>query len=328
MKPTIECVPNFCEGQNTKTLDAIRNAIESVSGIEFKCIDTGYYAHRSVYTFLGNESNIFDAAYASIQAAIAYIDMRQHHGTHPRFGAVDVFPFVALDTSIEADLKIMVREFAEKIALDFSIPTYLYEKSQHLPYRRDLAKIRKGEYEGLESKIQNSRWTPDFYPYFSPISGGMAMGVRNLLVAFNVNLDTKDVEIAKCIAEDIRYSGKWIIHNGERQHIQGICEGVKAIGWYIRDFEKVQVSMNIVDIHKTPVHIAYEACKQLARKYNVHVTGSELIGCIPRRCMEDAGKYYAQEDISKDYIQIAIEAMNMEEVKPFSRDKNMIEVEI
>lgn len=328
-KKIIECVPNFCEGQNQRTIDEIRNAIESQAGIEFKCVDTGYYANRSVYTFLGPISSMFEAAYKSIEVAVRYIDMRAHHGAHPRFGAVDVFPFVAIRQITQAELIPIVEEFAEKVAIDFKIPTYLYEKSAKRPQTRNLANIRKGEYEGLEVKMKSIEWQPDFYPHFNAKTGGMAMGVRDLLVAFNINLDTKDVEIAKKIAADIRFSGK--LENGVR--VPGLCQGIKALGWYIQDFDKVQVSMNIVDINKTPVHVAFETCRKLAEKYGVKVTGSELIGCIPRHCLLEAGEYQKSmeksqnDDLTERILQKGIDFLNLNEVKAFNNVKNIIELD-
>lgn len=325
----IECVPNFCEGRDQKVIDEIRNAIESQSGVEFKCVDTGYYAHRSVYTFLGDEQCIFQAAYKSIEKASQLIDMRNHHGAHPRFGAIDVFPFVALNSLPQSILIPQVEEFAAKVAQDFKIPIYLYEKSAKRTQTKNLADIRRGEYEGLEEKMKSSEWEPDFYPHFNPKSGGMAMGVRDLLVAFNVNLDTNEIRIAKKIAADIRYSGK--IVNGDRVH--GKCDGVKAIGWYIKDFDKVQVSMNIVDISKTPVHVAYESCQRLAETYGVRVTGSELIGCIPKQCLIEAGKYFLAKEDAKhrggaaDYLDLGVKSLNLNEVKPFDFARNTIELQ-
>lgn len=313
----IECVPNFCVGQDQVVIEKIAQAIEKINGVELKCIDTGFYANRSVYTFLGEIEPMMEAAYNSIQTAIEQIDMRLHTGTHPRFGAVDVFPFVAISGIEEQELIERVELFAERIAKDFQVPIYLYEKSQSEIYRKDLAKIRKGEYEGLEAKINDPKWIPDFYPHFNPISGGIAMGVRNILVAFNINLNTDDVEIAKRIAEEIRYSGK-IVNGPPRRRIHGLCEGVKAIGWYIRDFDKVQVSMNIVDIEKSPVHKVFEICKKLAESYNVRVTGSELIGCIPKHCLTAAENYFDANPIS---------FMNLNEVKSFDLEKNVIDFE-
>jgi glutamate formiminotransferase / formiminotetrahydrofolate cyclodeaminase len=324
-KKIIECVPNFCVGQDKEVIEKISASIEHVNGVTLKCVDTGFYANRTVITFLGEVEPMIEAAYNSIQTALELIDMRNHLGTHPRFGAVDVFPFVALAGIEENELVDIVNKFAERIATEFEVPIYLYEKSQTQAYRKDLAKIRKGEYEGLENKINDPKWMPDFHSHFNPKSGAIAMGVRDILVAFNINLNTKDVEIAKRIAEDIRHSGK--IVNSER--IRGLCEGVKAIGWYIQDFDKVQVSMNIVDYHLSPIHKVFQTCMDLADKYNVGVTGSELIGCVPKECLVEAGY-----DISKIYsfskddaINVAIMDMDLNEVKPFDKIKNVIDLD-
>jgi glutamate formiminotransferase / formiminotetrahydrofolate cyclodeaminase len=312
MKKIIECVPNFCVGQNKDIIDKIAASIERVNGVTLKCVDTGFFANRTVFTFLGELEPMLEAAHNSTQTALENIDMRNHQGTHPRFGAVDVFPFVAIAGIEEKELVQIVNKFAEQIATDFQVPIYLYEKSQSQAYRKDLAKIRKGEYEGLELKINDPKWIPDYYPHSNPKSGAIAMGVRDVLVAFNINLDTKNVEIAEKIAEDIRHSGKIV----EGKRVPGLCEGIKAIGWHIQDFDKVQVSMNIVDTVKTPVHIAFETCQKLAEKYGVKVTGAELIGCIPKQCLIEAENYFKSNP--EEY-------MNFNEVKSFDLDKNVID---
>jgi glutamate formiminotransferase len=243
---------------------------------------------------------MFEAAYQSIQSASEYIDMRTHQGTHPRFGAIDVFPFVSIAGITDQELVPIVAEFAKKVANDFKIPTYFYEKNASSSYRKDLAKIRKGEYEGLKDKMKDEQWLPDHYPNFNPKTGGMAIGVRNVLVAFNVNLETKDVAIAKKIAEEIRASGK-IKQNkkGEKYREKGLCKGVKAI---------------------TPVHKAFETCVELAKQQNTRVTGAELIGCIPKHCLDEADTYF----IEKYQLPASI-AMNLNELKPFDLDKNVID---
>jgi glutamate formiminotransferase / formiminotetrahydrofolate cyclodeaminase len=317
----IECVPNFCVGQDQEVILEIRKAIQNIKGVTLKCIDTGYYANRSVFTFLGDIDPMLEAAYQSIKAASECIDMRTHQGAHPRFGAIDVFPFVSIAGITDQELVPIVAEFAKNVANDFKIPTYLYEKNASTLYRKDLSKIRKGEYEGLETKMKDKQWLPDHYQNFNPKTGGMAIGVRNVLVAFNVNLETKDVVIAKNIAEEIRASGKikWN-EKGEKYRAYGLCKGVKAIGWYIRDFDKVQVSMNIFDTTLTPVHEAFETCVQLAKKQNTRITGAELIGCIPKHCLNEADTYF----IEKYQLSASI-AMNLNELKPFDLDKNVID---
>lgn len=327
MNKIVECIPNFCVGQDQETIERIADSIRRVDGIILKCVDTGFYANRSVFTFLGPIEAILEAAEASIDIAVKHIDMRLHHGEHPRFGAVDVFPFVALDGISSSELNQYVNKLATKLAAKHEIPTYLYEQSATRPQMTSLADIRRGEYEGLETKMNQKEWTPDFYPYFNPRTGGMVMGVRSILVAFNVNLDTKDVIIARKIAADLRESGRKVKRGQEYINIPGRCAGVRAIGWYIRDFDKVQVSMNIIDYHKTSVHEAFETCNELANKYGVYVTGSELIGCIPKKCLIAAGKFYAQSDdiTNMKAIQIAVDHLHLNEVKPFDLDKNLID---
>lgn len=313
-KKIIECIPNFCVGQNPEIIKKIGESISRIDGVSLKCIDTGYSANRSVFTFLGEIEPMMEAAYNSIKSATELIDMRSHTGTHPRMGAVDVFPFVAISGISNEELIPIVYQFAEKISKEFDLPIYLYEKSQTENYRKDLAKIRKGAYEGLEMKMTDPKWQPDFCSIFNSKLGATAMGVRDVLVAFNVNLKTKDVELAKRIAEDIRFSGK-IVHG---QRIRGVCKGVKAIGWYIPDFDRVQVSMNIVNTDLSPVHQVFEICQRLAIEYGTEVTGSELIGCIPKHCLNEAEAYFQGNPIH---------IMNLTEIKPFDLDKNVINFE-
>lgn len=333
MSKIIECIPNFSEGQNQSTIQAIALAIKSVNNVTLKCIDTGFYANRTVYTFLGEMEAVLEAAYRAIKVAHDTIDMRTHHGTHPRFGAIDVCPFVALEEGFEDILILEVTKLAECVASEFNINTFLYEKSTHINYRKNLAAIRKGEYEGLSEKIKLEKWKPDFGgSIFQPKMGGMAIGVRDILVAFNVNLDTKDVLMAKKIAKEIRYSGVVVTNeNGEKIRTHGICPGVKALGWYIKDYDMVQVSMNIVDYTKTPIHIAFKTIVLLAKKYNINVLGAELIGCIPRQCLIDAGKYFFEEEkietksiSDSNLIEKAIDCLGLESVKPFDVVKNVL----
>lgn len=333
MSKIIECIPNFSEGQNPDTIRAIGEAISRDPKVTLKCIDTGFYANRSVYTFIGEMEAVLDAAYRAICKASECIDMRMHKGTHPRFGAIDVFPFVALKNVSFEELNAEVLALAARVSTECHINTYLYEKSAKEPYRKNLAMIRKGEYEGLEQKMKRPEWKPDFGgDTFFPVMGGMAIGVRDLLVAFNVNLDTKDVSIARKIAEEIRHSGVIVKKDdGTSYRTQGICEGVKALGWYIKDFDVVQVSMNIVDIKKSPIHIVFDTCVQLAAKYGVKVVGSELIGCIPKHCLLEAGHYYFNKE-NKDCSQYSelelmlksIETLGLESLKPFDIIKNVL----
>lgn len=329
MKKIVECIPNFSEGNNMVTIQKIANAISETNGISLLNIDIGKATNRTVMTFNGEMDAVLQAMYNAYEIAVNEIDMSVHKGRHPRMGAVDVCPFVALDPSFEAELIEKVEIFASKVAQNFNIPIFLYEKSAKSANRKYLANIRKGEYQGFEEKMKTDAWKPDFGLTWNPKTGASAIGVRDLLIAFNVNIKGGTLEIAKKIAGKLRETG-YIFKdaNGNKTRITGLHKGLRAIGWYIDEFEKVQISMNITDIKSSPLHLVFESCQNLAKAYNVEVSGSELIGLVPKRAMIEAGYYFKTECKNpQEAIEIAKNTLNLNEVKRFDLTDHILDIE-
>jgi glutamate formiminotransferase len=304
MSALIECIPNFSEGKDKNVLDAIAHAITKVKGTKLLHIDQGEAANRTVFTFVGDKQSVFDSAFEAIKVASEKIDMRKHKGTHPRIGAVDVCPFVPIKGIDFEELIVLHKDFAAKIWNELSIPVYLYEKSTNDKERKKLSYLRKGEYEGLQSKIESGTFEPDYgKAVFNPKSGILITGVRSFLLAYNINLKTKDVEIAKKIASLIRESSP-----------TGL-PFVKAIGWYIQDFDKVQVSTNISDFKTTSIFEVFEKVNEYAKLLGTEVTGSELIGLLPLEALA-----HKSMDIDQ-----AIEYLGLSEIKYFDKNKRILE---
>jgi glutamate formiminotransferase / formiminotetrahydrofolate cyclodeaminase len=298
MKKIIECVPNFSEGRDERIIQAIADAIRHVEGVKLLHIDSGKAANRTVMTFAGAPEAVAEAACQGIQKAAELIDMRSQTGEHPRIGATDVCPLIPISGVTMAETIEWSKKLGEKVGRGpLSISTFLYENSASKPERRNLATIRSGEYEGLKHKLTLPDWKPDFGPAeFNPRTGATVIGARDFLIAFNVNLNTKDVNIAKKIAQMVRESGYIVtLPNGEKHRQAGLLKSVKAIGWYIEEFNCAQVSMNLTNINVTTVHQAFESCSEMAQKLGAKVTGSELIGLMPKRVMMEAGLYFLQK---------------------------------
>lgn len=274
----VECIPNFSEGKDPEVIQAIANAVKSVPNVWLLHVDPGFDAHRTVYTFVGEISAIEEAAYRAVKVASEKIDMRIHHGEHPRMGACDVCPFVPLgDTSLEEVVQLTHR-LGKRLGED-GIPVYMYERSATRPERQNLAYLRKGEYEALPEKLKDLSWKPDYGPNeVNERFGAMVLGARPFLIAYNVNLESRDVIIAKKIAAAIRESGQ-----------PGILKGVKAIGWWMEEYQCAQVSTNIVDITQSDVKLVFDTVRDEAAKYGVEVKTSELIGLIPESVILSVG---------------------------------------
>jgi glutamate formiminotransferase/formiminotetrahydrofolate cyclodeaminase len=329
MKKIIECIPNFSEGNNLITIQKIANAISETKGVSLLNIDIGKATNRTVMTFIGEMDTVIEAMYKAFEKATSLIDMSQHQGTHPRMGAVDVCPFVALDASYEAELIEKVDKMAEKVASNYKVPVFLYEKSSKSIERKFLASIRKGEYQGFEKKMNEMAWKPDYGDTWNPKTGASAIGVRDLLIAFNVNIKGGSLDIAKKMAGALRETG-YLEKDalGNKKRIAGIHKGLRAIGWYIEDFDKIQISMNITDIVSSPIHLVFESCMKLAKEYNISVSGSELIGLIPKKSMIDAGYYFNPElKTDSEAIACAKKTLNLNEVKPFDVSKHVLDIE-
>ncbi len=330
--PLIECIPNFSEGRNLVTLDAIAKAIQQVDSVQLLHIDRGEAANRTVFTFIGPPAAVIEAAFQAIQVASELIDMQTQQGAHPRIGACDVCPLVPLANISMEEVQRYAEQLGQRLGDALNIPVYLYEKSASAAHRINLATIRSGEYEGFAEKMKNPDWQPDFGPLtFNAKSGATVLGVRDFLIAYNVNLNTKEVNIANEIARSIRESGRLIrFTDGATIRVPGKLRYVKAIGWFIEEYNKAQVSMNLTNIHQTGIHEAYLACKEAAESLGVQVTGSELIGLIPEKCLVEAGQYFLKEqgrsvaDI-KEIVQEAISKLGLAELTPFEPNKRIIE---
>ena len=337
----IECVPNFSEGRNAETINAIADAIRSVDGVRVLHIDRGEDANRTVITFMGPAEAVVEAAFRMVRRASELIDMCTHLGEHPRIGATDVLPLIPLKNITLAECAELARALAERIYKELGIPTYCYEAAAYLPEHVNLADCRRGEYEGLCDKMLDPVMRPDFgheYTEQAARSGASVVGARNFLIAVNFNLNTESREVASAIAARVRASGEVcrdeegnIVRNEEGRAVRrsGLLRGCKAIGWYIEEFGCAQVSMNINDVALCPIHTAYETVCRVARELGVEVTGTELIGLIPEDCMVEAGRHFATMQgmpvQSNDALmQVAVEAMHMDDLCPFSMEQKVL----
>lgn len=327
-QPLLECVPNFSEGRNPVLIEAIADSIRQVEGVNLLHVDPGFDANRTVMTFVGAPQAVVEAAFQGIKTAARVIDMRQHHGAHPRIGATDVCPLIPINGLTMAEVVNLARQLGQRVGTELNIPVYLYEYAATALHRRNLAHIRQGEFEGLEHKIKEPDWHPDFGPSEAPFpAGATVLGARKFLIAYNVNLNTKDPEIAQRIAERVRESG-YVKRDeeGHKQRFPGRCPGLKAIGWYMPAYGKAQVSMNITDLDQTPVHLAFEACREEAQRLGFEVTGSELIGLAPRRVFLEAGQYFAPYETDADrLIEATITHLGLKELGGFERGQRILE---
>src|SRR3954454_12377468 len=308
MKKLIECVPNFSEGRDKNVIRQITDAIESVDGVSLLDVDPGASTNRTVVTFLGDLEPAVEAAFRGIRKAAELIDMRRQKGAHPRMGATDVCPFIPVSNVSWEEATECANRLGKRVGEELKIPVYLYERAARDQSRANLAVIRAGEYEGFFEKIKQPEWKPDFGPaVFNEQSGATVIGVRDFLIAYNVNLNTKSVRRANSVAFDVREqgrtktedgtpSGKPVLdQKGEKVRVPGMLKHVKAIGWYVEEYGIAQVSMNLTNIEETPLHAAFDACVASAANRGLRVTGSEIVGMIPKKCLIDAGKHYLQK---------------------------------
>ncbi|HVN58767.1 MAG TPA: glutamate formimidoyltransferase [Bacteroidales bacterium] len=340
----IECVPNFSEGRDMEIIRQITAAIESVKGVRLLDVDPGKDTNRTVVTFVGTPEEVCEAAFMSVKKASELIDMSKHHGEHPRMGATDVLPLVPVAGITMEETVVYARSLAKRIGEQLSIPVYCYESAALEEKRRNLASCRSGEYEGLKKKLADPEWKPDFGPaLFNERAGATAVGARDFLVAFNVNLNTTSTRRANAIAYDVREKGRplregdtvtgKIVKNekGEQVMIPGTLKSVKAIGWYIEEYGIAQISMNLTNISVTPVHIAFDEVCRKAGERGVRVTGSELVGLIPLKAMLDSGKYFLRKQerslgVSDDeLIKIAVRSLGLNDIHPFKPEEKIIE---
>ena len=343
MNQIIECVPNFSEGRNQEVINEISEAISNTKGVHLLNVDPGQATNRTVMTFVGDPGSVISAAFNAIKTASEKIDMSKHSGEHPRFGATDVCPLIPVSNITFDELIPYAEKLAKKVSEELNIPIYLYEHAAREDKRRNLANVRSGEYEGLNKKINSKEWKPDFGSSFNKKSGATAIGVRDFLIAYNINLNTKSTRLANAIAFDVREKGRIkrkghpvigeIVYdkNGNPDTIPGSLKHVKAIGWYIEEFGIAQISMNLTNITETPIHTVFEEVVKKANARGASVTGSELVGLIPLKSMIDAGKYFLKKQNrsigipEEDIIKIAIESLGLNQVKTFDPNKNIIE---
>ena len=347
MKQIVECVPNYSEGRDKSVIDNIVAAIASVEGVKVLDVDPGVATNRTVVTFVGEPGPVCEAAFRGAAKAQELIDMRHHHGAHPRSGATDVLPLIPVAGITLEECASLARELAKRLYEELGIPCYCYEASAYKPERKNLAVCRAGEYEALPEKIADPARRPDFGPdtYNDTVArcGATNIGARNFLVAVNYNLNTTSTRRAMAIAFDVREKGRKAREggsltgkllkdgNGEQIWIPGTLKGCKAIGWYIDEYGIAQVSMNITDIDATPLHVAYEEVSRAAAARGLRVTGAEIVGLVPKKVLLEAGKFYlARQQRSlgideSEILKIAVKSMSLDDLKPFDPKEKVIE---
>ncbi|MCL2511838.1 MAG: glutamate formimidoyltransferase [Bacteroidales bacterium] len=347
MKRLIECVPNFSEGNNMEIINRIADEIRTVEGVKVIDIDPGKATNRTVVTMVGTPEEVCEAAFRAVKKASELIDMRHHKGEHPRFGATDVCPLIPVSGISMEETVEYARKLAKRIGEELNIPVYCYENAAFKPERRNLANCRSGEYEALGERLGSAEWHPDFGPKklddWTARTGATAVGARNFLVAYNVNLNTTSTRRANAIAFDVRERGRVkregdpvtgkIVKDaeGNQVYIPGTLKSVKAIGWFIEEFGVAQISMNLTDIGVVSVHQAFDEVDKKARERGVRITGSEIVGVVPLKVMLDAGKHYLHKQQrstgipDREIIKIAVKSLGLDELYPFDPDKKIIE---
>jgi len=343
-KQLIECVPNFSEGRDLNIIKQITNEIETVEGVRLIDVDPGAATNRTVVTMVGTPNEVCEAAFRAVKKAAELIDMSKHKGAHPRFGATDVCPLVPVSNITMEETVEYAHKLAKRIGEELGIGVYCYEFAAREEKRRNLANCRAGEYEGLPKKLEDTNWKPDFGPSkFNAKAGVTAVGARNFLVAYNINLNTTSTRRANAVAFDIREKGrpqrvgnpvtgkKALDEKGNEIWIPGSLKACKAIGWFIDEYGIAQISINLTDISITPMHIAFEEASRKAQERGLRVTGSELVGVVPLKAMLDAGKYFLHKQnrstgiSDSEIIKIAVKSMGLDELYPFEPKKKIIE---
>lgn len=343
----VECVPNFSEGRDKAVIKQITDVIEACEGVKLLDVDPGEATNRTVVTFVGEPDAVVEAAFKAVKKAGEVIDMRHHHGAHPRMGATDVCPLVPVSGITLEECADLARKLAERIAAELRIPCYCYEAAALKPERRNLAVCRKGEYEALPEKLADPSGCPDFgaRPYDEDVAktGCTAVGARDFLIAVNFNLNTTSTRRANAIAFDVREKGRperignpitgtiKRDENGKPVMRPGTLKGTKAIGWFIKEYGIAQVSMNITDINATPLHVAFDEVCRAAQARGLRVTGTEIVGLVPERAVMDAGKYFLRKQNrstgipKEDILNIAIKSMGLDDLRPFVPEEKVIE---
>ena len=332
MKQLVECVPNYSEGRDKSVIDAIVAAIRTVEGVKVLDVDPGEATNRTVVTFVGEPQPACEAAFRGAAKAQELIDMRLHHGAHPRSGATDVLPLIPVAGITLEECAELARSLAERLYKELGIPCYCYEAAAFKPERKNLAVCREGEYEALPKKMASPELKPDFCGSWDAVAekaGATNVGARNFLVAVNFNLNTTSTRRAMAVAFDVREKGRKN-PNGEGW-IPGTLKGTKAIGWFIDEYGIAQVSMNITDIDATPLHVAFDEVCRCAAARGLRVTGAEIVGLVPKRVLIEAGQYYLEKQqrslgiSEEEIVKIAVKSMSLDDLKPFNPREKVIE---
>jgi glutamate formiminotransferase/formiminotetrahydrofolate cyclodeaminase len=343
MSKLVECVPNFSEGRDQAKIAEITGEIEAVPGATLLDVDPGEATNRTVVTFVGSPEAVVEAAFRAIKKAAAVIDMRKHAGAHARQGATDVCPFVPVSGVTVEECVDLAHQLARRVGEELRIPVYLYEHAATRPERRSLSDIRVGEYEALEEKLTKSEWEPDYGPAeFSPTAGATVVGVRPFLVAYNINLNTRNTKIAKDIGLTIREKGR-AKRDAQGKKIRD-ADGklvrepgfphCKATGWFIEEYGRAQVTMNLTDYTVTPIQVVFDRVEELARELGSRVTGSEIVGLVPKEALLEAGRHYLRKQGmttgvgERELIDIAVLSLGLSEVVPFDADEKVIEYRV
>ncbi|UCE40030.1 MAG: glutamate formimidoyltransferase [Candidatus Aminicenantes bacterium] len=337
----VECVPNFSEGRDIEKINIITKEIESVPQVKLLDVDPGESTNRTVVTFIGTPAGVKEAAFRAIKKASEVLDMNKHQGAHSRIGATDVCPFVPVSGVTMEDCVQIAHEVAKRVAEELTIPVFLYEEAAQKPERKNLANIRVGEYEGLAERLKDPEWAPDYgKPIFNPKTGATNIGAREFLIAYNINLNTRDRSLARHIAFNLREKGRAkrdkegkIIRdeNGKSIKIPGKFKAVKAVGWYIEDYGIAQISINFTNYKISPPHLVFDEAIKEAESIGLRVTGSELVGLIPKDAMLLAGRHYLKKQAKspgvpeEELIDIAVKSLGLEDVSPFDPKKKIIE---
>ncbi len=340
----VECVPNFSEGKDMQVIKQITDEIEAVEGVKLLDVDPGKATNRTVVTFVGTPDAVVDAAFRAVKKASELIDMRKHSGAHPRFGATDVCPLVPVSNISMEETVEYARKLAKKIGEELNISVYCYENAAYEEKRKNLAECRSGEYEGLKEKLQKPEWKPDFGPsQLNETAGATAVGARDFLVAYNINLNTTSTRRANALAFDVREKGRVkrkgnpltgeIVkdENGDPVMIPGSLKAVKGIGWFIEEYGIAQVSLNLTNISITSLHETFDECVKKADARGMRVSGSEIVGLVPLKAMTDAGKYFLKKQnrsvgvSEKELIKIAVKSMGLDDLYPFKPEEKIIE---
>ena len=347
MKKLIECVPNFSEGRDMNVIRQITDEIDRIEGVKLLDVDPGATTNRTVVTFVGTPDEVIEAAFLAVKKAQQLIDMRRHKGDHPRFGATDVCPLVPVSGVTMDEVAEYARKLGRRIGDELGIPVFLYENAATAEVRRNLANCREGEYECLKDRICSTEWKPDFGPseFNESVarSGATAVGARDFLIAVNFNLNTTSTRRANAIAFDVRekgrpkregnpITGKIVTDDaGQPVNIPGTLPGTKAIGWYIQEYGIAQVSMNITNLSKTPLHVAFDEVSEKAAARGIRVTGLEIVGLVPKKAILDAGKHYLTKQgrslgiTESEIVKIAVKSMGLDDLKPFDPSEKIIE---